>query len=67
VIDAAQELGLKGDLTINEGNRLLYDADFDSNLSKTFKQLNLRSGMMLLVGTDDDDGLENVALLLKHE
>lgn len=64
---AAQQIGLEGDLMINEGSRLLYDADFESNISKTLVQLNVRSGLLLLVGTEDDDGMEDVGFVLKHE
>jgi len=67
ILMAAQQIGLEGDLMINEGSRLLYDADFESNISKTLVQLNVRSGLLLLVGTEDDDGMEDVGFVLKHE
>jgi ubiquitin-like 1-activating enzyme E1 B len=44
------------DMSISEGNKILYDPDFEDNLEKTIGELGLAAGIHLQV--NDEDGLK---------
>jgi len=59
-------LGMSDEVTILEGDRLLYDIEFDDNVEKTLEALGLEDGKILNIKDDnvaDDDG---VNLVLQH-
>lgn len=59
------KLGFSGDVSLVEGNRLLFDPDFEDNLAKTFESLDLDAGKMLTV-SDEDGNLASVVFMLSE-
>ncbi|KAJ2831168.1 E1 ubiquitin-activating protein uba2 [Coemansia erecta] len=56
-LDSDRDLQLGDDISVVEGTRMLYDPDFDDNLSKPLYELGIVSGKMItLTSEDDDDG-----------
>ncbi|KAJ2130079.1 E1 ubiquitin-activating protein uba2, partial [Coemansia sp. RSA 788] len=56
-LDLDRDLQLGDDISVVEGTRMLYDPDFDDNLSKPLYELGIVSGkMIMLTSEDDDDG-----------
>ena len=49
-------LGVDWDISVVEGSRILYDPDFEDNLGKTFKELDIGQGNHLQI--NDEDGLK---------
>ncbi|KAI9360431.1 hypothetical protein DFJ73DRAFT_815711 [Zopfochytrium polystomum] len=47
-------LGLAGDLSISEGKRLLYDADFDDNAENSLQKLQIKHSSRLTVMHEDE-------------
>ncbi|KAJ3163708.1 E1 ubiquitin-activating protein uba2 [Geranomyces michiganensis] len=48
-------LGIRGEISIQEGDRLLYDVDFDDNLDETLADLGIKQASRVLVTNDDYD------------
>ncbi|KAI9471712.1 E1 ubiquitin-activating protein uba2 [Coemansia sp. RSA 990] len=61
--ESGQDLNLS-DLSVVEGNRMLYDPDFEDNLSKTLESLDLVPGKMITLTSEDDDDGTNVPVIL---
>lgn len=56
---------LSGEFTIQEGERLLYDVEYEDHLESTLSGLGLKEGSQLLVTNDhDDDERKNHSLVL---
>ncbi|KAJ3079635.1 E1 ubiquitin-activating protein uba2 [Quaeritorhiza haematococci] len=51
-------LGIPGEITVDEGGRLLCDFDFDDNLEMTLAALNITDGKRLLITNDFEDDEE---------
>ncbi|KAJ2453802.1 E1 ubiquitin-activating protein uba2 [Coemansia sp. RSA 2336] len=60
---SGQDLNLN-DLSVVEGSRMLYDPDFEDNLSKTLESLGLVPGRMITLTSEDDDDGTNVPVVL---
>ncbi|KAJ1857623.1 E1 ubiquitin-activating protein uba2 [Coemansia sp. RSA 1822] len=57
-----RDLQLGDDISVVEGTRMLYDPDFDDNLSKPLHELGLVSGKMVTLTSEDDDSIVPVIL-----
>ncbi|KAJ1796926.1 E1 ubiquitin-activating protein uba2, partial [Coemansia sp. RSA 2399] len=49
------DLNLGDEISVVEGSRILYDYDYDDNLSKSLKDLGLIPGKMVTLSRDDDE------------
>ncbi|KAI9286873.1 hypothetical protein BC943DRAFT_275368 [Umbelopsis sp. AD052] len=59
-------LGMSDEVTILEGDRLLYDIEFDDNAEKTLDALALEDGKILNIKDDEVDDDTGVNLVLQH-
>ncbi|KAH8556244.1 hypothetical protein BGW37DRAFT_5317 [Umbelopsis sp. PMI_123] len=59
-------LGMSEEVTILEGDRLLYDIEFDDNVGKTLDALALEDGKILNIKDDEVDDDTGVNLVLQH-
>ncbi|KAJ3284951.1 E1 ubiquitin-activating protein uba2 [Rhizoclosmatium sp. JEL0117] len=50
-----KDLGVDGEITINESGRMIYDPDFDDNGPETFENLKITDGKRILVLVDNDE------------
>ncbi|KAJ1680153.1 E1 ubiquitin-activating protein uba2 [Spiromyces aspiralis] len=50
-----KDIGLTDEFTVTEGDRILYDVDFDDNLSKTLRQLSVGRGSCFVVVPEDEN------------
>ncbi|RUS34915.1 hypothetical protein BC938DRAFT_477829 [Jimgerdemannia flammicorona] len=69
VVCASEEEGgieLGEEVAITEGGRMLYDVEFEDNLTKTLADLGVVDGKMVSVTAEDDEGKEPVVLLIQH-
>ncbi|KAI8576590.1 hypothetical protein K450DRAFT_256340 [Umbelopsis ramanniana AG] len=69
VVTASTEtggLGMSEEVTILEGDRLLYDIEFDDNAEKTLDALALEDGKILNIKDDEVDDDTGVNLVLQH-
>ncbi|KAI9099384.1 hypothetical protein DFS34DRAFT_642694 [Phlyctochytrium arcticum] len=64
--DETTGLAIRGDIAVQEGERLLYDVDFDDNLDLPLSQLGIHDSTRLMITNDDDDSAtpENVIIIL---
>ncbi|KAI4156521.1 MAG: hypothetical protein LQ340_000222 [Diploschistes diacapsis] len=62
------ELGYSSELSIRNDTGLLYDPDFDDNLSKKFSELGIRNdSMLVIVDEDDSDPHVNLSLAVTEQ
>lgn len=62
---SSEGLGLKGDITIQRDQALIYDVEFDDNLPKTLETLSINNKSRLVITNDnDDDEEQNVTVLV---
>ncbi|KAI9011280.1 hypothetical protein BC832DRAFT_582449 [Gaertneriomyces semiglobifer] len=62
------DLGLPGDITAQEGERLLYDFDFEDNLDRPLKDLGISHSSKVVITNDyDEDESKNVLVALYIE
>ncbi|KND02700.1 E1 ubiquitin-activating protein UBA2 [Spizellomyces punctatus DAOM BR117] len=63
--DESQGLGISGEITVQEGDRLLYDPDFEDNMDVTLKDLGiLHASRVMITNDDDDEETKNVTVVL---
>ncbi|KAG4107478.1 hypothetical protein H8356DRAFT_1416886 [Neocallimastix lanati (nom. inval.)] len=60
-------LGLNGDITICEDQRILYDFDFEDKLPNTFSEVKIGDGKSLNITCDDDDKMYNIMIYIIHD
>jgi len=60
-------LGLNGDITICEDQRILYDFDFDDKINDTFSKVKIEDGKYLNITCDDDDKMYNVMIYIIND
>jgi len=60
-------LGMSGDITICEDQRILYDFDFEDKLNDTFSKIKIEDGKSLTVTCDDDDKLYNLLIYIIND
>ncbi|ORX85343.1 hypothetical protein BCR32DRAFT_229799 [Anaeromyces robustus] len=60
-------LGLNGDITICEDQRILYDFDFDDKLNDTFSKVKIEDGKYLNITCDDDDKMYNIMIYIIND
>ncbi|KAG2182557.1 hypothetical protein INT43_007488, partial [Umbelopsis isabellina] len=58
--------GMSEEVTIVEGERLLYDIEFDDNVNKTLEELGLDDGKVVNIKDDNVDDDNGVNLVLQH-
>lgn len=54
-LKALEGFGMDGELTIQKGEMLIYDVEFDDNLGKSFESLGLDRGELTVTNDSDDD------------
>ncbi|KAJ3106632.1 E1 ubiquitin-activating protein uba2 [Phlyctochytrium planicorne] len=65
--NSGASLGFDGDITINEGSRMLYDDDFTDNEMATFAAMNLTNAKRLTITHEvDADHVSNVLVFIVH-
>ncbi|CAO3617566.1 unnamed protein product [Cunninghamella blakesleeana] len=47
--------GLTEDIAIMDGDRMLYDIEYDDNIDTSFKELKIHDGSILRIGSEDGD------------
>ncbi|KAJ1772397.1 E1 ubiquitin-activating protein uba2 [Coemansia sp. RSA 1813] len=57
-----RDLNLGDEISVVEGSRILYDYDYDDNLSRSLKDLGLVPGKMVTLSRDDDSDTVPVVL-----
>ncbi|KAJ3113534.1 E1 ubiquitin-activating protein uba2 [Physocladia obscura] len=59
-----QDLQVDGEISINESGRMIYDPDFEDNVTETFEVLKISgvNGRLLVLVDNDDDEEKNVAI-----
>ncbi|KAI8319815.1 hypothetical protein GQ54DRAFT_299063 [Martensiomyces pterosporus] len=57
-----QDLALGDDISVVEGDRILYDPDFEDNLDKPLEELGLVPGKMIALASEDDEAAVPVIL-----
>lgn len=57
--------GIEWDTSLLEGSRIVYDADFDDNVSKTFEELDIRAGCHLQVNDDEGNRMPVIFIISK--
>ncbi|TPX62403.1 hypothetical protein PhCBS80983_g00432 [Powellomyces hirtus] len=63
-------LGIQGEIAIQEGERLLYDVEFDDNLDMSLSELGIRHATRVMITNENDDdetGNSNVSVILYIE
>ncbi|KAJ2963455.1 hypothetical protein NQZ79_g1581 [Umbelopsis isabellina] len=63
---ASGGFGMSEEVTIVEGERLLYDIEFDDNVNKTLEELGLDDGKVVNVKDDNVDDDNGINLVLQH-
>lgn len=58
-------LAFPSEATVQDGERLLFDPDFDDNLDRTFGELSLHPGKMITV-TDEDEEFMPVVFIVSR-
>jgi ubiquitin-like 1-activating enzyme E1 B len=64
ILEEAKGMGIDGEVTIEEGGRLIYDFDLEDNLNKTLKDMNISYGSRVFVTLEDDGSDETYLLCL---
>ncbi|KAJ3192187.1 E1 ubiquitin-activating protein uba2 [Irineochytrium annulatum] len=69
ILKSDKSLGLKGEISLSEGGRLLYDDDFDDSAEMTLSALGVTHGKNLIVIHDGDDDASNfnINFFIEHK
>ncbi|GES89130.1 ubiquitin-activating enzyme E1 3 [Rhizophagus clarus] len=55
-----------GEVTVEEGGRIIYDVEYDDNLDVTFEQLQITDGKLVSVKPDDTDEQNSSIFAISH-
>ncbi|KAJ3023522.1 E1 ubiquitin-activating protein uba2 [Thoreauomyces humboldtii] len=59
-------IGVTGEIAIQEGDRLLYDVEFDDNLDMPLKELGLKHATRVMITNEDDDEPDKNVIITLH-
>ena len=61
------QIPLDGDLSVEEGSRLIYDVEFDDNLDIPLKDMNIIHGSRLVFTNESQDNNIRVVFMIQHQ